>query len=309
MRLFKEEQMKKITSILGFAALILAAALSVPAQEAGAERAVVPLTNPAKACLVKAALMRGSITVKGYEGKDVIVEARPREKALLEEGEREPGQKYFVLADRQAKQKEREQEARDKAAGLKLYEVTTSGLTIEEEDNVVDIEVESWKRTVDLNIQVPFGSSLDLENQMGGDIVVEKVSGEIEVENMNGRIKLNDISGTVIANTMNGEILVTFAKVSPGKPMSFSTMNGDVDITLPADVKATLKMKSEQGRIYSDFDISLTKTPQRREEDQRKEGGKYKITFEETVTGTINGGGAEFQFNTFNGDIFIRKAK
>ncbi|MEW5901899.1 MAG: DUF4097 family beta strand repeat-containing protein, partial [Acidobacteriota bacterium] len=229
--------MKKTMQVLGFTAILLAAALVASAQEAGVERAVVPLSNPAKPSLVKAELMRGSITVKGYEGKDVIVEARPRERILGEKGAWEDLSEKIsarILQDQREKQKEGAKKAEDKAAGLKLYEVTTSGLTIEEEDNVVTVEVESWKRAIDLTIQVPFASSLKLGNQMGGAIVVERAGGEIEVENMNGRINLNDVSGTVVANTMNGEIMVTFAKISPGKPMSFSTMNGDIDITLPA---------------------------------------------------------------------------
>ncbi|MCJ7484900.1 MAG: hypothetical protein MUQ25_01860, partial [Candidatus Aminicenantes bacterium] len=46
------------------------------------DRAVVPLSNPAKPAKIEVSVIRGSITVKGYEGKEVIVEARVREKAL-----------------------------------------------------------------------------------------------------------------------------------------------------------------------------------------------------------------------------------
>ncbi len=37
--------------------------------------------------------------------------------------------------------------------------------------------------------------------------------------------------------------------------MSFSTMNGDVDVTMPGDVKARVKLKSDNGEIYSDFEV------------------------------------------------------
>ncbi len=48
------------------------------------DRAVVPLSNPTKPARIEVSVMRGSITVKGYQGKDIIVEARVREKALAE---------------------------------------------------------------------------------------------------------------------------------------------------------------------------------------------------------------------------------
>ncbi len=52
------------------------------AKEETPDRAVVPLSNPAKPAKIEVTVMRGSITVKGYQGKEIIVEARVREKAL-----------------------------------------------------------------------------------------------------------------------------------------------------------------------------------------------------------------------------------
>ena len=103
----------------------------------------------------------------------------------------------------------------------------------------------------------------------------------------------------------------------PDKSMSFSTFNGDIDVTLPADTKAALKMKTENGDIYTDFDVTLN--PQSAptvEEKKVKEKTKNKES--RTVTrrrvrtdgnsyGTINGGGPEMQFTTFNGRILIHK--
>ncbi len=72
-------------------------------------------------------------------------------------------------------------------------------------------------------------------------------------------------------------------------------MNGDIDVTLPADVKANLKMKSEQGEIYSDFDINMTRQPARSEASEKTEQGKYRITFDKSLYGLVNGGGQEIQ--------------
>lgn len=39
------------------------------------------------------------------------------------------------------------------------------------------------------------------------------------------------------------------------------------------------------------------------------DGGKYRISLERAVIGSINGGGPEFNLQNFNGNIYIRKGK
>ncbi len=107
---------------------------------------------------------------------------------------------------------------------------------------------------------------------------------------------------------MNGDIEVGLNRIGD-KPMSFSTMNGDVDLTLPADAKASLKMKTQTGEVYSDFDIALSRAPQKVEDSGKPERGKYRISFESAIYGNINGGGPEITLNTYSGDIYIRKKK
>src|SRR5512135_2661492 len=60
------------------------------------DRAVVPLTNPAKPAKIEVSIMRGSITIRGYQGKEIIVEARTREKALMGWGPYAAGYAPFV---------------------------------------------------------------------------------------------------------------------------------------------------------------------------------------------------------------------
>jgi DUF4097 and DUF4098 domain-containing protein YvlB len=104
-------------------------------------------------------------------------------------------------------------------------------------------------------------------------------------------------------------VLVTFNRVDPQKPLAFSSLNGDIDVTFPADLKATLSMRTDNGEVFSDFDIQLqTTAPQQAVDDGRGKGGKYVVRVEKTVKGTINGGGQEIQLKNFNGNIYIRKA-
>jgi hypothetical protein len=354
------------------------AAQTKPADKTGTpERAIVPLSNPAKPAKIDVTIMRGSITIRGYQGKEVIVEARTREKALdsyytpraystgiavappapavapAQPAKVAPtpapaptaqSRKDFdeaakamkkaqeamaknlaeqadlvskiqweaqsgLLADLVQDQKKAQEEKEKKIAGMKRLSGSSSGLEVEEENNVITITTQSWRTATDLDIQVPLASSLEVQSSMDGAVVVEGVSGEIDINNINGPVTLRSVSGTILVHTVNGDIEAVLTRLASDKPLSFSTMNGDIDVTLPADVRANLKMKSEQGDIYSDFDINMTRQPASSEPSEKTDQGKYRITFDKALYGTINGGGQEISFTTFRGDIYIRKKK
>ena len=100
--------------------------------------------------------------------------------------------------------------------------------------------------------------------------------------------------------------MVTFTSVTPDTPMSFSTLNGEIDVTLPTNINATIKMKTDNGEIYSDFEIELQAAGGQEIVDESR-GDRNRIRIDKTITGNINGGGPEFQLTTFNGNIYIRK--
>jgi DUF4097 and DUF4098 domain-containing protein YvlB len=124
------------------------------------------------------------------------------------------------------------------------------------------------------------------------------------VKNTNGSVKLTNVGGVVVAHALNGNVYVSLDRITAGRPMSFSSLNGNVDVTLPADTKATLKMRSDNGDVYSDFDILLGATGQVTTD---KSGGKYRVHVDKSINGTINGGGPEIRLTTMNGRIMLRK--
>ena len=119
---------------------------------------------------------------------------------------------------------------------------------------------------------------------------------------------MTNVSGSVPANTLNGIIKVTMDSVDPNTPLSFSTMNGTIDVTLPADFKANVKLRTDHGEIYSDFDFKLGTGGVITEKNDSGDG-KFKVKIDRTITGTINGGGTEATFKTYNGTIYLRKKK
>ncbi|MEO7144458.1 MAG: DUF4097 family beta strand repeat-containing protein [Bryobacteraceae bacterium] len=253
------------------------------------ERVTVPFSDASHARMVRVHLLNGTITVKGYDGKDVIVEATAGG-ALF--GPRSHGQRQP-----------------DNIDGLRRIDNPNAGVDIREENNVITIGG-PMSRNGNLTIEVPYETSLQLKSLSGGGITVEHVSGEIDANDLNGSITLTGVSGSVVAHSLNGQIAATIDRLTAGKATSFSTLNGNIDVTLPADVKANVKMKSDNGDVYSDFDIKLNASNgQPVVEDGRGKGGKYRVKMERTMAGTINGGGGDLQFTTFNGNIMIRKKK
>jgi DUF4097 and DUF4098 domain-containing protein YvlB len=269
-----------------FHRFILAAALCLAAPllsaQASDNRVTVPLSDPARPVNLRAHLVSGSITVKGADVKEIIVEARARNESERGEG---------------------------RAQGMKHIPMTSTGLNIEAENNQVRISTDSVQRTVDLVITVPVHTSLSLHTVNDGNIFVTGVDGELDVNDVNGEVDLKNISGSVVAHALNGHVMVTFNRIDPQKPMAFSSLNGDIDVTFPADLKANVNLRTDNGEVYSDFDVKLiANAPQQTVEDERGKGGKYRVKVDKSVRGTINGGGPEMQFKNFNGNIYIRKA-
>lgn len=252
------------------------------------EKATVPLHDPARPARIQASLMMGGITVRGADVKEVLVEAHSR-------GD----------SDR------RERRTPARADGMKRLELPgNAGLDVTEEDNVVTIKTSSMNRASDLVVTVPRRSSLRLKCMNDGDIYVENVDGEIDANNLNGKVTLKNVAGSVVAHSLNGAVTASLDRIDPNKPMSFSTLNGDIDVTLPGTLKANVRMKTDNGEIYSDFDVKLVAgvSPDGRNSGKQADGS-YHLKFDHTLRGTINGGGPEFQFTSFNGQIYIRKKK
>jgi hypothetical protein len=246
---------------------------------ANVDRVNVPLSNPGSPVVVRAGLINGSITVKAHNGKDVVVEARPRE------DRRDTGR-----------------------GGSRRIMIATTGLTVEEDNNVVRVSADSHQRTIDLTILTPPRTSVNLRCINDGDILVSGINGELDVDNINGEVTLQDVSGSVVAHALNGDLKVNLRSIN-AKPMAFSSLNGDIDVTFPADLKANISLQSDQGDVFSDFDIAMApRTTQPVVEDARNKGGKFRVRIDKTVRGTINGGGPEIQFKNFQGAIYIRRA-
>lgn len=254
----------------------------------------IPLSDPAKRGTLKAHLNYGSITVKGTARKDVLVGYKQDKD---DEGDDDN--------DRDHDRGEFRKKSGNSSDGLR--KIAGGGMEIEasENNNVVKVGSDSWNTKTSLVIEVPTGMDLKVSTYNDGDIMVTNIQGEVELTNYNGEITALNISGSVVATTYNGEIKVTFDKVTEGTPMSYSTYNGDIDITFPANLKATFKMKTDQGDIYTGFDMAVASSGPVQKKDAKS--GGFKLVVDEWKKGDVGGGGAEITIRNYNGDIKIRK--
>jgi hypothetical protein len=262
-----------------YAVVILAAAATVAV---GQDRVTVPLTDASRPATVRVDTMRGDLVVRAHEAREVVVESRGGN-------------------ERRPTRRDRERDSSENQ-GLKRIDIGGSDLNISERDNVVTVH-SGGHRGGDVNVLVPRASNLTLKT-MTGEITVEGVRGDIEANSMNGEVTIRAVEGSVVAHSLNGDVSVVLDRVET-KPMSFSTMNGDIDVTLPADVKARFKLHNDRGEIYSDFDMKLERVPPQETQGE----GMKKVRFERTAYANINGGGPEVSFRTVNGEIRIRQKK
>src|SRR5256885_867898 len=136
----------KYVLVLSLTAL---AAMAQPLRAQPDNKVTVPLSDPTRPVSLRAHLVSGSITVKGADVKEVVVEAKAR-------GNEESGRG-------------------GRGDGMKHIPMTSTGLNIESDNNQVRVSTDSYQRTIDLTITVPTHTSLSLHTVNDGNIFVTGV--------------------------------------------------------------------------------------------------------------------------------------
>jgi len=177
--------------------------------------------------------------------------------------------------------------------------ITASGfydsnkVTISEKNNVVSLLVEK-PLTPNFVIKVPENFSITLKIQTAGNIYLENVSGDHDVSLVNGNITLQNIDGSISANTKYGNIKVDMNSVKKDTPLAFSNVMGIIEVSLPASLKANVKLQTEFAKVQSDFDIVA---PDSKDISKNNANGK------------INGGGSDILMRSVGGNIYLKKKK
>lgn len=211
--------------------LLLAALLPLffqPAAHADeAEISTLQFSDPARPGTLRATVTNGNIRIRGVDASEVTVRTE-----LKPEGR--PQRKD----------------------GLRVLTSSTS-YSLTEKNNVISLSygAESWPGAGgDFDISVPRNTCIVVSSAFGGDIAIADVTGDLEVKSLNGEVQLTAISGGALVETMNGEIKATVVALQEGKPLSFTSMNGAVALNLPPEIKASVRLRTHNGSILTDFD-------------------------------------------------------
>lgn len=242
---------------------------------------VIPLTRPGEAGKLLIQLHAGSIEISGHSGNNIEV---------------------LVNSDRN----EEEEKEEVRADGLKKILSRNIDLQVHEDDNEVKIMSHSDDFEVNLQIKVPANFTIKL-NSHEGDVIAQNIKGELEINSHEGEIRLENISGSVVATCYDGDLKATLTKVKADTPMAFSSYDGNIDVTFPADLKTRVKARTDEGDIFTDYEVKMVDKAVEKKQD--KDSGSFSLSIGGWTTMDINGGGPEFMFRTWDGDIFIRKGK
>ena len=218
--------------------LLLAAALALaPAGFAHGDQSVstISFSDPAKPGTLRIRVAHGDIVVRGGDVKEITVKSDSDDAAPT-----------------------------PRKDGMRVLS-TSSSYSLAEKNNVATLEFGSdgWSGgSADFDITVPSSTSVIVANSIHGDLECSNLSGDIEVRSMHGDVKLEDVSGGALVETVSGEIMVNVKSLTASKPLSFTSMNGEISIHVPADLKAGIRFRTHRGMIMTNFDdkVLVTKT-------------------------------------------------
>lgn len=142
---------------------------------------------------------------------------------------------------------------------------------------------------VDFTVRVPAGV------RFGG----WTVNGNVEAEGLRANVVANTVNGSVTASTtgyvhattVNGSITAEMGSADWPDELRFETVNGGIELRLPATLSARLNVETLNGRITTDFTVTA-------------QGALSRHRLE----GLIGGGGRELRLRTVNGNVEIRRA-
>lgn len=240
--------------------------------------------------------INGSVTVEGYAGNTIELEAtrqiKAKNKDRLEEGVadvtlgiKEEGNTVVIYIDAPF-------------ATLKKSNSGRWNYHVHQEDNRYQYEF-------DIKVKVPDGLTLDVSTINGGSVTVQNVSGPLEARNVNGGITLSNVAGGSSAKTVNGHVTANLRSV-PDAEVEYETVNGDIKVFFPAALAADIDFDTMNGDFYTDFD-DISRKPNTMESTTGRSGKGKVYRIDKSARLSVNGGGNPIRFKTLNGDIYLQK--
>lgn len=216
--------------------LAIAPAATVARAADGPEKTTIKFSDPSKPGTLRITIAMGDIRIKGADTPEVTVSTEM------------PAESAHPRSD-----------------GLRVLSESSS-YSLTEKGNVVTLdagqEFNFGRNDSSFDITVPRNTNIVINSSFGGEVSVGQITGDIEIKSLNGEVVLEDVTGGALVETMNGEIKANVQALREGKPLSFTSMNGEIALVVPADTKANVRLRTQNGAILTDFDDKslVTKT-------------------------------------------------
>lgn len=144
---------------------------------------------------------------------------------------------------------------------------------------------------VEYTISLPRGARIRKMDLVNGKLTIEGVRGDISASTVNGGMDITGTGGELRLDSVNGQINATVAQFNHSAHLS--CVNGQLNLTLPSDVSATIKASTVNGNISNDFGASV--------EHARYGPGA-------SLDAELGSGGGDIHLSTVNGGIHVRHA-
>jgi len=141
---------------------------------------------------------------------------------------------------------------------------------------------------IEFRVKVPAGVRF-VGRTVNGAITATGLEADAEITTVNGGVVV-DTAGAARAHAVNGTIKARLGRADWTGTLKLNTVNGGVDVTLPAGANAQVDASTVNGGIDSDFPLDATGRRGRR------------------LHGTSGSGGRQLTIGTVNGSIALRKA-
>jgi len=142
--------------------------------------------------------------------------------------------------------------------------------------------------SVHYTLHVPQNARLGRISLVNGSLTIEKVAGDLDANLINGKARISDLAGEANISSVNGAIEANYASLNKVREIKLKSVNGSIDLGLPASPNADIKASTVNGSMKSDFPLTV-----------QGNFGQHKIS------GKLGSGGTQIELSNVNGGIHI----
>ena len=147
------------------------------------------------------------------------------------------------------------------------------------------------KLEVQFKLSVPRTAMLNEIETVNGSVTLSDFVSFTKASAVNGDVNAGNLRGTASLSTVNGGVVADFDRLETGTKINLSTVNGNVNLTIPSDANATIKADSLNGNITNDFGLPVRK-------------GEY---VGRDLYGKVGSGETQIKLNSVNGPLAIKR--